>query len=93
MAYGAAEMKRMWRIIPAPALLAMAAFLSGGACAMTSPSGLSTPCRIVGGDKLPERSGGAAALCTAIERAAASKAPGVAYTVEVKVLSSSRLAA
>jgi hypothetical protein len=86
-------MKRMWRIIPAPALLAMAASLSGGACAMASPSGQSTPCRIVDGDKLPDESGGAAALCSAIERAAAARAPGVAYTVEVKVLSSSRLAA
>jgi hypothetical protein len=86
-------MKRMWRIIPAPALLVMAASLSGGACAMASPSGQSTPCRVVDGDKLPEGSGGAAALCSAIERAAAAKAPGAAYTVEVKVLSPSRLAA
>ena len=83
----------MCRINPAPVLLVMAASLSGGACAMASPSGHSTPCRIVDGDKLPDGSGGAAALCTAIERAAAAKAPGVAYTVEVKVLSSSRLAA
>jgi hypothetical protein len=86
-------MKRMWRIIPAPVLLVMAASFLGGACAMASPSGQSTPCRIVDGDKLPAGSGGAAALCTAIERAAAAKAPGVAYTVEVKVLSPSRLAA
>ena len=86
-------MQRMWRIIPAPVLLVMAASLSGGACAMASPSGDSTPCRIVDGDKLPGESGGAAALCSAIERAAAAKAPGVAYTVEVKVLSTSRLAA
>ena len=83
----------MWRIIPAPVLLVMAASLSGGACAMASPSGQPAPCRIVDGDKLPDESGGAAALCSAIERAAAAKAPGVAYTVEVRVLSSSRLAA
>jgi hypothetical protein len=86
-------MQRMWRINPAPVLLVMAASFLGGACAMASPSGQSTPCRIVDGDKLPDGSGGAAALCTAIERAAAAKAPGVAYTVEVKVLSPSRLAA
>ena len=86
-------MQRMWRIIPGPVLLVMAVSLSGGACAMTSPSSQSTACRIVDGDKLPDESGGAAALCTAIERAAAARAPGVAYTVEVKVLSSSRLAA
>ncbi len=83
----------MWRVIPAPVLLVVAASLSGGACAMASTSGQPTPCRIVDGDKLPNGSGGAAALCSAIERAAAAKAPGVAYTVEVKVLSPSRLAA
>lgn len=60
---------------------------------MASPSGQSASCRIVDGDKLPDGSGGAAALCTAIERAAAARAPGVDFTVEVKVLSSSRLAA
>ncbi len=83
----------MWRISPAPVLLVMAASLSGGACAMASTSGQSTPCRIVDGDKLPDGSGGAAALCSAIERAAAARAPGVGYTVEVKVLSPSRLSA
>ena len=60
---------------------------------MASSSGQSTPCRIVDGDKLPDGSGGAASLCSAIERAAAARAPGVAYTVEIKVLSRSRLAA
>jgi len=71
----------------------IAASLSGGACAMASPSNSSASCRVVDGDKLPDASGGAAALCTAIERAAAAKAPGVDFAVEVKVLSSSRLAA
>ena len=86
-------MQRMWRIIPGPVLLVMAVSLSGGACAMASPSSQSTACRIVDGEKLPDGSGGTAALCAAIERAAAARAPGVAYTVEVKVLSTSRLAA
>lgn len=86
-------MQRMWRIIPGPVLLVMAASLSGGACAMASPSGQSTSCRVVDGDKLPDGSGGAAALCMAIERAAAARAPAVDFTVEVKVLSSSRLVA
>ena len=87
------QMQRMWRNIPGPVLLVMAASLSGGACAMPSPSGQPASCRVVDGDKLPARSGGAAALCTAIERAAAAKAPGVDFAVEIKVLSSSRLAA
>ena len=86
-------MQRVWRIIPGPVLLVMAASLSGGACAMASSSSQPASCRVVDGDKLPDGSGGAAALCTAIERAAAARAPGVDFTVEVKVLSSSRLAA
>ena len=86
-------MQRMWRIIPEAVLLVTVASLPGGACAMESPSGQLAPCRVVDGDKLPEGSGGAAALCTAIQRAAAARAPGVVFTVEVKVLSSSRLAA
>lgn len=60
---------------------------------MGSPSGQVPHCLVVDGDKLPAGSGGAAALCTAIQRAAATRAPGVDFTVEVKVLSSSRLAA
>lgn len=60
---------------------------------MESPSRRVPHCLVVDGDKLPAGSGGAAALCTAIQRAAAATAPGLDFTVEVKVLSSSRLAA
>ena len=71
----------------------MAAALSGGACAMESPNGHVASCQVVDGDKLPAESGGQAALCDAIQRAVMSKAPNAKFTVEVKVLSSSRLAA
>ncbi|MBA3511197.1 hypothetical protein [Sphingomonas sp.] len=86
-------MQRMWRIIPESVLIVVVASLAGGACAMESPSIQRPACRVVDGDKLPAESGGAAALCTAIQRAAAARAPGVEFTVDVKVLSSSRLAA
>ena len=50
-------------------------------------------CRVTGGEKLPAASGGAGALCAAIEAAVGQHAPKVRYDVEVKVLSRSRLAA
>lgn len=60
---------------------------------MAMPSKTAEPCRVVGGAKLPAESGGSNALCAAVKRAAAAKAPGVRYQVEVRVLSPSRLAA
>jgi hypothetical protein len=83
----------MTRINSAWIMLAAAAPLCGNACAMASPNNQTPACRVVDGDKLPAESGGANALCTAIERAIAARAPGVAFTVEVKVVSSSRLKA
>jgi hypothetical protein len=60
---------------------------------MSSPNSQSPRCWVVNGDKLPAESGGAAALCAAIERAVSARAPGAAFTAEVTVLSPSRLAA
>lgn len=60
---------------------------------MTTPRNAPEPCRVVGGGKLPAESGGPSALCAAVTRAAAARAPGVRYQVEVRVLSPSRLAA
>lgn len=53
----------------------------------------SAPCRVIDGDKLPPESGGADALCQAIATAVAAEAPGLNYSVEVKVLAKSRLSA
>ena len=50
-------------------------------------------CRVIGGEKLPASSGGAQALCAAIEQAASAHAPGVTYSAEVRVISSSVLVA
>ena len=76
------------------AAFASAALLAGGsACAMSSPERSAAGCRVVGGEQLPAESGGADALCKAIANAAAEKAPGQNYSVEVRVLPRSRMAA
>ena len=50
-------------------------------------------CRVIDGNKLPAESGGADALCGEIAAAVAEAAPGVRYSVEIKVLPRSRLSA
>ena len=76
------------------AILASGAVLaSGNACAMSNPGHSSTDCRVVGGELLPADSGGADALCRAIKSAAAERAPGLGYDVEVRVFPNSRLSA
>jgi hypothetical protein len=50
-------------------------------------------CHIVDGEKLPASSGGSSVVCAEIERAITATAPNAQYSVEVKVLSKSRLAA
>ena len=59
---------------------------------MTSMHQPRIQCRVVGGEKLPASVGGAAALCAAIERAAAAS-PTLHFSVVVKVLGQSRLSA
>lgn len=71
----------------------MVVALTGSACAMNSPSLQKVDCRVIGGDKLPAETGGPDALCAAISRAAASGAPASRFSVEVRVLSNSSLAA
>lgn len=60
---------------------------------MNSPSVQPIDCRVVDGDKLPAASGGPEALCAAIAAAAAAEAPDSRFSVEVRVLGSSSLAA
>jgi hypothetical protein len=67
--------------------------VSGSACGMTRLSSKSEVCRVVGGEKLPTEVGGSDALCEAIERAIAARAPNMGHRVEVRVLSPSRLVA
>lgn len=66
--------------------------VSGSACAMNSSERQPTPsCQVIG--KLPAASGGADALCREIAAATAEAAPGVRYTIEIRVLPRDRLSA
>lgn len=60
---------------------------------MDTPAAKPQHCQVENGGKLPAASGGAAALCAAIERAVAARAPGAEFSVRVRVLSPSRLTA
>jgi hypothetical protein len=57
---------------------------------MSAPQARS--CRVLNGEKLPPESGGAAAICSAIEQAISAKGTKVAYKADVHVLSPSGLA-
>src|SRR5688500_18048913 len=71
------------------ALAVTIALANGSACAMNAPSAAGpAACRVVNGDKLPASSGGADALCAAIEKAAQAR-----FGVEVRVISEHSLAA
>ena len=74
-------------------LLVAVALFSGNACAMNAPDNRTPNCRVVGGEKLALGSGGAAALCAAIERAVSARVPGKAASVEVRILPNSMMAA
>jgi len=50
-------------------------------------------CKVVGASELPAEAGGADAICAAIGDAARTRAPGVSFAVEIRVLSASALAA
>jgi hypothetical protein len=60
---------------------------------MSSPVSPSRRCSVVDAGKLPPDSGGADALCAAVDRAMSVRAPGVTYSAEIRVLSASRLVA
>lgn len=63
---------------------------TGSAVTGTAPK---SPCRIVGAEKLPPETGGTAGICSAVEHAVEARAPNVAYSAEVNVVSASRLTA
>jgi hypothetical protein len=75
-------------------ILALAAVVSSGADAMsTAGERPASKCRVIGSEKLTGNSGNSTTLCAKIERAIAAAAPSEHYTVEVRVLSPSRLSA
>jgi len=75
------------------AVLLAGAVAGGSACAMSPPPAAGVTCRVAEGAKLPDDSGGADALCSAIESAAVSRAPQAGASIEVRVLSRSMLSA
>lgn len=72
--------------------LAVAGAIGGNACAMARSTAESPTCSVSGADKLPAGIGGDA-ICAAIRAAAHEAAPGTAFSVEVRVVSPSSLAA
>lgn len=74
-------------------LVATAAASSAGKTMTAVDQPRPANCRVVNGQTLPLASGGSTAICAAIERAIASQAPAAHYSVEITVLSPSRLAA
>ena len=74
-------------------LLVGLGFACGCAGAVTGAQKGQPRCRVTGGEQLPAASGGTEALCGAIEQAVQAKAPGQGYSVEVRVLPKSMLAA
>lgn len=75
-------------------LLPLAAIsIAGSACAMTSSSDPMVECRVVGGENLPAASGGSAAFCAALQRAAAAQVPGTRFSVALQVKGPSLLTA
>lgn len=61
------------------------------ACAPAVSAPVESPCRVVHGEKLPVESGGASAICAAVEQAVAARAPNLKYSAEVRILSKSTL--
>ena len=79
--------------LKAPIVALALASASGSACAMDRPMDEAKGCRVVGADMLPAEVGGAHGFCAAIEQAAGTAAPGAAFSVEVRVISPTRLSA
>lgn len=78
----------------AASILAFAASVAATeACAMSAPEQAGSRCRVIGAEKLPAAAGGADAICAAVERAVAAKAPKIRYSAEIRVVSRSGLRA
>lgn len=71
--------------------LLLFAFATPGAVAMTAAPAPEGNCSVVDAAKLPPAVGGGDAICRAVDRAIAARAPGLQYKVEVRVISKSRL--
>ena len=74
-------------------ILAAIGLVGENACAMNGPAFSSGRCQVIGGEKLPAEAGSADEICAAILAAADSRGAGTSYSVEVRVLSPSSMAA
>ncbi|MEO6360741.1 MAG: hypothetical protein ABIO43_09220 [Sphingomicrobium sp.] len=81
------------RTIAAPVAVLMLIQISGADSALGQPDVTTSNCRISGAEKLPHDIGGARVLCEVISKAARTLALHVSFTVDVRVLSPSMLAA
>jgi hypothetical protein len=80
----------MWRKI---ALLAASIPLFGSGVTSAGATPSARHCRVLAGEKLGPGSGGAAAICTEIERSLNAAIPGARYRIDVRVVSPARLSA
>lgn len=71
---------------------AMAGSIGGNACAMAGAAAESPACIVSGADKLPAGLNGDA-ICAAIRAAARKASSGTGFSVEIRVVSASSLAA
>lgn len=83
----------MGRGVRSFAFMVAALCASAGSHAMTSPSSQAGSCRVDAGEKLLPEGVGGADICRVIGQAVAKAAPATRYSVEVSVLSRSRLSA
>jgi hypothetical protein len=74
-------------------VLTASALAPTGAAAMNAGRSFDGRCNVVGEAKLPASSSGGVAICARVERAIAELAPTARYNAEIRVVSSSRLAA
>lgn len=68
-------------------------FATGSACAVIHSPANPHRCTVLGHEKLPSEVGGEQQVCLAINGAIAARTPAANYSVEVRVLSSSMVAA
>ena len=83
----------MWNRLARSILVGIAGLAATGACAMSGPVQAQGSCRVLDAAKLPPEAGGADAICGAVARAMAAKAPGLRYSAAIRVVSKSSLAA
>jgi len=82
----------MWRKLATFTASLCAAAIAGSAMS-AGAAPLSRHCRVVAAAKLPAEAGGAASICSEIERAMGAAVPNVRYKVEVRVVTPARLSA